>query len=819
VLQAFLIVGLVTNRIRRIKAERVLRQSERRYRAFFEEGPDGVVILNPETGKLIEFNDQVCRQLGYTREEFARLSLRDIEVSETAEEIQAHIRKVLREGRDDFEARHRTKQGEIRHVRVTAQLIDAERRSFYHCIWRDITERMRAEEARRLNESRLETLLRLNQMTGATLHEITEFAMEEAVRLTQSTIGYVAFMNEDETVLTMHAWSRAAMHECRIDDKPLDYPVETTGLWGEAARQRRPVITNDYQTPNPLKRGTPQGHVAVTRHMNAPVFDGERIVIVAGVGNKPTDYDEADTRQLTLLMTGMWHIVQRKRDEEALRTSEEKYRQVVENANDAIFIAQDGFIKFPNPRLSVISGYSQEELTQKPFLEFVHPDDRELVATTYQRRLQGEDVPHTYSFRTVDKPGNTVWAELSSVLLNWEGRPASLNFFRDITAEKKLESRLVQAQKMEAVATLAGGIAHDFNNLLQAVQGYAELLLLPKGKGEPGFRELQEISRAAKRGGELTRQLLTFSRKVESKLQPVDLNRIVEDVRLLLERTIPKMIKMELHLTGNLHPVNADASQIEQILMNLAVNARDAMPDGGTLSVETRNVILDEEVRRSQPELTPGNYVLLAVADTGQGMDKATLKNIFDPFFTTKEVGKGTGLGLAMVYGIVKNHHGHIVCASQPGQGTVFEIYLPAVVKIEKTPAAVTGTHRLRGGNETILLVDDDASLRNLGEQILRFHGYTVTSAQDGEKALQIYKDCKGRIDLIVLDLSMPGMGGALCLQRLLEMNPEAKVVIASGYSVSGETEKATKSGAKAFVQKPYDVQQMIEVVREVLDE
>jgi two-component system, cell cycle sensor histidine kinase and response regulator CckA len=290
-------------------------------------------------------------------------------------------------------------------------------------------------------------------------------------------------------------------------------------------------------------------------------------------------------------------------------------------------------------------------------------------------------------------------------------------------------------------------------------------------------------------------------------------------VRLLLERTIPKMIKIELHLTGNLHQVNADASQVEQILMNLAVNARDAMPDGGTLSIETKNVVLDEEDRRSQSELTPGNYVLLAVRDTGQGMDKGTLENIFDPFFTTKEVGKGTGLGLAMVYGIVKNHHGHITCVSKPGQGTAFEIYLPATEQPERATTIITEEEVLRGGHETVLLVDDDDSLRDLATGILETYGYTALSAPDAESALQVYQECRDRIDLVVLDLIMPGMGGEQCMQKILEINSQAKIIIASGYSFNGETEKATVSRAKAFIQKPYNIQRLLKAVRKVLDE
>jgi two-component system cell cycle sensor histidine kinase/response regulator CckA len=646
-------------------------------------------------------------------------------------------------------------------------------------VWsfRDITERKRAEEELRENEHKYRVLFE---------------TANDGIFLLDGT----GFVDCNQRGASMYG----LMREQVIGRSPVDLSPEWQPdgrLSSELAAGKNAAAFN----------GEPLGFEWQSLRADGVPFDVEMTLNRVEMGGS------------VLLQAIVRDITDRKRAEEALRASEDKYRQVVENAHDAIFIAQDGFIKFPNPQLEIISGYSLGELTKKPFLDFVYPDDRELVATRHRERMQGQEVPSTYSFRALNKAGNTLWVELSSVFLSWEGRPASLNFLRDITVEKTLASQLVHAQKMEAVGTLAGGIAHDFNNLLQAVQGYAELLLLPKGEGEPGYRELQEIRRAAKRGGELTRQLLTFSRKVESKLEPVDLNRIVENVRSLLERTIPKMIKIELHLTGNLHDVNADASQVEQILMNLALNARDALPDGGTLRIETKNVVLDEDDSRSKPELSPGKYVLLAVDDSGQGIDKTILENIFDPFFTTKEVGKGTGLGLAMVYGIVKNHHGHITCVSKPGEGTTFEIYLPAVERSERASTIVTGTEVLRGGHETVLLVDDDDSLRGLGEQILHRYGYTVMSAPDGESALQVYQESSDRIDLVVLDLIMPGMGGALCLQKLLEINPAAKIIIASGYSFNGETQKATESGAKAFIQKPYDVQQMLQVVREVIDE
>ena len=416
--------------------------------------------------------------------------------------------------------------------------------------------------------------------------------------------------------------------------------------------------------------------------------------------------------------------------------------------------------------------------------------------------------------------------EITVNYLEFEGQEYNCAFARDITERKEAEKekermqvQLRQAQKMEAVGTLAGGIAHDFNNLLQAVQGYAQLLLLKKDGDDDGQRELQQIVRAAERGADLTQQLLTFSRKIESELQPIDFNREVENVRLLLERTIPKMIEVEFHLAEDLKMVNADPGQIEQILMNLAVNAKDAMPDGGELIVETANVILDQDYCKIHRVSNPGSYVQLTVTDTGHGIDKMTIEHIFEPFYTTKETGKGTGLGLATVYGIVKSHKGHIVCYSEPDEGTTFKIYLPTIDSIQEARKVEEHQAAPEGGSETILLVDDEEPIRGLGTQILEEFGYTVLTAADGESALQLYSEEQEKIDLVILDLIMPGMGGKLCLLELLKINLEAKVAIASGYSPDGPTREILKNGAKGFISKPYDLRQMLKVVREVLDQ
>jgi len=511
-------------------------------------------------------------------------------------------------------------------------------------------------------------------------------------------------------------------------------------------------------------------------------------------------------------------ITERKRIEGALRESEEKHRSLVNHANDAIFIAQDGMVKFPNPSTLALTGYSEEDYATIPFANLIHPEDREPVIERHNRRLRGEEVPIPYSFRIINKAGEEMWVHLNAVLIEWEKKPAILCFVRDVSAHRRLEAQFQQAQKMEAVGTLAGGIAHDFNNLLQSILGYTEILLMDNQMKTTVHQDLQEIKRATQRGAELTRQLLTFSQKVQSRLRPIDLNKEVVQVEKLLRRTIPKMIEVELNLADDLKTVNADPAQVEQVLMNLAINSRDAMPEGGRLAIGTENRTLDETFCKSHLGAKPGGYAALTVSDTGHGMDKETIKHIFDPFYTTKGVGKGTGLGLAMVYGIVKSHEGYILCESEPGKGTTFRIYFP-VTKQGRGVEEWREDKGFTGGIETILLVDDEEPIRNLGEQIFTKYGYTALKAPDGESALKLYQEKNGEIDLVVLDLIMPGMGGKKCLEGLLQINPDVKVVVASGYSPEGSHKTFLEGGAKNFISKPFNMKEMLQVVREALDE
>lgn len=391
---------------------------------------------------------------------------------------------------------------------------------------------------------------------------------------------------------------------------------------------------------------------------------------------------------------------------------------------------------------------------------------------------------------------------------------------KDITESKQLEAQLQQAQKMEAIGTLAGGIAHDFNNILQSTSGYVELLIARKSKDDSDYRYLDTISNSVARASKLVQRLLVFSRGVQSEMRPVDLNAEVVQIQKLLASMLSKMIAMELDLADDLETVFADSVQIEQILMNLGVNARDAMPEGGKLIFKTRAVTLDAQFCNTHLGARQGNYIRLTVQDTGCGINKETIQHIFEPFYTTKDTGKGTGLGLAMVYGIVKNHRGYIECTSVPGKGATFDIYFPVSGKTDRSRLeTLEGEKAVLGRGETILMIDDEKNLLDLGQDMLKGGGYVSLVAESGEDAIDIYKREKARIDLVILDLVMPGMGGYRCFEELRALDPGLKVVVASGYAPNNEVvKKILKSSGTAFVRKPYRLANMLRTVRELLD-
>jgi two-component system cell cycle sensor histidine kinase/response regulator CckA len=748
-------------------AEKALRETESRYRAFFKKGPDGVVVLDADTLQPIEFNDQVCRQLGYARDEFAQLRLSDIEAKETVAETVAHLRKVVREGYDDFETLHRAKNGKIRNVHVTAQLIGLGDRNVCHCIWRDITDRKRAQEALSAYHRILQSLL------DAIPDLLIVVDREFRIKFTNAKGHDLITQPDSEKQGTCYG-------RFKLLDEPCEdcsaMPVFDTGC----------IVEREMINPA-------DGRAREVRAF--PIFNSEG--------------------KVELVCEHVRDITERKLAEAALRESEEKYRLLVENATDAIFIAQDGVIKFANPRAEYMTGYSAAQLAKLPFIDLVHPEDKDMVLERHLKRLNRQDPPNIYGFKIVNKTGEVLSVELSAVLIEWEGKPATLNFLRDITAQKELELQLQQAQKMEALGTLAGGIAHDFNNLLMAIQGRTSIMLMDKDSSHSDLEHLKGIEGHIESASDLTKQLLGFARGGKYEVKPTDLNALIEKENNMFGRT-KKEITIHGKYAEGLWPVEIDRGQIEQVLLNLYVNAWQAMPGGGDLYVETENITLDENFVKPF-SAKPGKYVKISVTDTGTGMDNEIREKIFDPFFTTKKLGRGTGLGLASAYGIVKNHAGIINVHSTRRHGSTFNIYLPASYR-ELVEETKTDSDVLKG-SETVLLVDDEDMISEVAEELLRRLGYSVMKAGSGREAIEIYEKNRDLIDVVILDMIMPDMSGGDTYDRMKEIDPDVKVLLSSGYSINGHAKKILDLGCNGFIQKPYNMKQLSHKLREILDQ
>jgi two-component system cell cycle sensor histidine kinase/response regulator CckA len=523
--------------------------------------------------------------------------------------------------------------------------------------------------------------------------------------------------------------------------------------------------------------------------------------------------------QLRALEGFITDTTDRKNAEEALRSSEAKYRTLVENLSQTIFL-KDRDLRFVavNQPFCRNLGRTEQEIIGKTDFDFFpeelaekyRADDRRVLQEKHRLDIEEQNPQHgrILTVQTVKTP-----------VLNDHGEAVGvLGIFWDVTDQRNMEAQLRQAHKMEAVGQLAGGIAHDFNNLLTGILGNLALALVDLPDSHPCRELLTSAETAGLRAAELTRQLLGFSRRTPLLPRPVDLNASIDETVRLLRRTFDPRVDVEIRSAPNIWPIQADAGQMGQVLMNLCLNSRDAMPEGGKLTLETSNVRLDGDAASRTLDGRPGDFVHLQVSDSGSGMQPEVLERIFEPFFTTKEPGKGTGLGLAMVFGIVKQHEGWIECHSDPGKGTRFDIYLPRLVQKSTTATtspALDGNH---GGHETILLADDEEVVGRLGQTILERHGYRVLQAIDGIEAVELYRERAADIDLVILDLSMPRLSGADTLRELRKVNPTVKVLISSGYSSEDDLRNFENEGALGFVAKPYRPAELARRVRAALD-
>ncbi|HEX9441311.1 MAG TPA: PAS domain S-box protein [Roseiflexaceae bacterium] len=513
-------------------------------------------------------------------------------------------------------------------------------------------------------------------------------------------------------------------------------------------------------------------------------------------------------------------IAERLRIEGALRDSEERYRLLAENSSDLISLIDldnGGRRVYASPSYRTVLGYDPAELIGASAFDLVHPDDLNNVTEQASRLATQRTAQTTYRIRHAD--GSWRWIEVQGAAITRQGGRFVVAVSRDVTERKQLESQFLQAQKMESVGRLAGGVAHDFNNLLTAIVGNLELALDTLPPDHVARADLEEIQKAADRAAGLTRQLLAFARKQPIEPQLINLNDLIGDMDRLLQRLIGADIELITLPAADLGQIKADPGQIAQVIVNLAINARDAMPEGGKLTIETRNIVLAQSYARQHVGVTPGPYVLLAISDTGSGMDEETQRRIFEPFFTTKEKGRGTGLGLATCYGIVKQHGGHIWPYSEVGHGSTFRIYLPQVdepVEARTRPDAL-GT--LSHGTETVLLAEDESAVRALAARALRERGYTVLEAADGDEALRLAREHgDATIDLLLTDLVMPHLSGRALVEQVAGIYPGVKVLFISGYADNAVVHHGRIDAGVEFLHKPFSPSVLARKVREVLD-
>jgi two-component system, cell cycle sensor histidine kinase and response regulator CckA len=769
-------VGIVEDISDRHKTYEALRISELKFRMLFDNAPIGIMLVDID-GEVLDGNRAAMEILGLPLSETTK-SINALSCPLFVEAgVSASISACMTEGKPiSSETAYTSKRGKQSHLRllITPRLNEGANIDGCQALVEDISIRKTSEIALQESENRFRAVL--------------ESSPDPVVVYDKE--GNVTYLNPafEQTF----GWSQDELLGKRIEYVPEDEvarSMDTIRMLYDGA------AVSSFETRRLTKDGT-----CLDITISA--------ALVRDRAGNPTGN-----------MITLRDITQQKLVDKELKSSEERYRLLIESSPIGIGIVQNGKYVYANSALTGLLGCdgANEIVGQSP-MTFMTDEVKGMFFEKNPDNLEPSELIQNHETRGLKKNGERFDASVWSRHIDFQGMPAILSFVVDVTQEKSLRTQLFQSQKMEAIGTLAGGVAHDFNNLLQAVIGYSEVILFRKEQSDRDWADIQKICEAGKRGAELVKSLLMFSQKIEPRHVPVDLNQEILQIQNLLTHTIPKTIRTDLDLSGDLKIIYADPNQLGQILLNLAVNARDAMPEGGTLTISTANSLVSTDHGDSSRGVKKGLYVVLTVSDSGYGIDDELIPHIFEPFFTTKEVGKGTGLGLATVYGIVKQHNGHITCDSSRATGTTFNVYLPAL-DAETDPEDSTVETPLIGGNETVLLVEDEDLVRDLGSEILANFGYDVVVAENGKQALDIYQEHKDRISLVILDLIMPEMDGRRCLKKILQMDRNARVLIASGYSEDISLDDDIMGSARGFIRKPYDMRTLLQMVREILDE
>ncbi len=726
-------------------------------------------------------------------------------------------------GREEF----READVELASAMAVSVALVYENASRYSEIQRYTADLEREIGVRTLTEQRLSAQYSVARVLAEaqTLREATQAVIQALCRTAGWEIGAIWDVDRGAGVLRLlEVSSPQAARLSEFEDITRNSTFERgAGLPGRVWASGKPLWISDVTQADNLPRAAVAAKVGLQSAFAFPIrFEDEVSGVIEFFSCKIQEPDNDLLQMFSSIGTQIAQFIERTRSQGALRQAEEKYRSIFENAAEGIFQkTPSGQILTANPAMARMLGYeSPEELvstiTDIGRQVYVEPQRR----SEFIRQLEEEDVVHGFETQLYRRDRSKIWVSLSGrairdangTLLSCEGN------MEDITERKRLEEQFRQSQKMEAVGQLAGGIAHDFNNLLTVITGYSELLLGQLESADPMRKDLETIGKAGERAAQLTRQLLAFSRKQVLQPAVLDLNVLVENLNKMLRRMIGEDIDLVTVLAPDLGPVKVDPGQVEQIIMNVAVNARDAMPRGGMLTIETSNVELCEDYAQKHIAVLPGSYVVLAVSDTGCGMDAETKAHIFEPFFTTKGPGKGTGLGLATVYGIVKQSGGNIWVYSELGQGTTFKIYFPRVTQGQKAVLEPKTSYESRGGKETVLLVEDEPGVRKLACKILQTKGYKLIEASRGAEALALCETHKGMIDLLITDVVMPDISGRELADRLRSGHPGLRLLYMSGYTDEAVIRHGVLDAGVAFLQKPFTPEALARRVRQVLD-
>ena len=784
---ALLVEVLDRRRQQHREAQARAEEAEKALRGILEASPYRVFAVD-ESGRIVFDSPAVEALTGYTPEEThgTRIGIEEAVDPEDVPILREGFQAALRgERAETGPVRVIRKDGQIRRVRVVwAPLVSAEgypARAIGVMV--DCTAEVEAQEQLRRSEKRYRTLLETLPAAVLVVNRAGDIVV--ANRTAKVWTG----LSEDK----LHGWNLAQFLE------PADL---------EVMRER-------------MSRLFAEGKVEGTWRYRVRLPSGEgRWVESASVR-----LDEDDAEPLALVI--VWDVTEQERSRSELELSQQRFKALFDNVPEAIFVfdAQTYRILDVNRVATERYGYTKEEFVRMTILD-IRPQQE---VTVIKRLLSGAQpgepglLPGEYWHRRKD--GSVFPVAIYRQVLDLEGQRIVIAVAVDLTERKRseeekrrLQQQLLQAQKLEAIGTLAGGVAHDFNNILTGIIGLADLIMLDSPSDSSLYRDAQEIKKAANRAATLVRQLLAFSRRQLMQPQRVSLNDVVLDMSRMLRRLIGEDVELKQVLAENLPPVKADPGQIEQVIANLAVNARDAMPEGGELLLETSLVVLDSHYCETHPWARPGKYVLLTVSDTGVGMDPTVRERIFEPFFTTKERGQGTGLGLSVVYGIVKQHDGLIHVYSEPGRGTTFRIYLPALEGESEPLHHTESVPRVIQGSETVLVVEDEEIVRALAVRALERAGYRVLEAGNGEEALEVLSRRRGEVGLVFADVVMPVMGGRELYDRVREMYPDLPFLFASGYSLNGVHQRFVLEEGLDFIAKPYDPEQLLLRVRDLLD-